>query len=143
MTRIGRVPPRIRVSLRVFGEHLDPTVLTKGLGVNPSQSYHRGDVISARRPDALRPNGMWLLDSALSPEAALDEQIVRILARLPDPVAVWHQLTAQYNRDLFCGVFVSEQVSGISISANTVAQIAIRGLELHVDFTVENDEVDD
>gem|GEM_PF-1168590 len=137
--RIGGIPPEVRVSLRVYGEFLDPKLLTDGFGVTPSREYRRGDVISPRRIDALRPNGMWLLDSPLPPQASIDEQIQGILVQLPDSIGLWERLTDNYNRDLFCGVFVSQQISGISVSSRTLATIASRQLDLHIDLTVEND----
>lgn len=138
--RIGGVPPKVRVSLRVYGELLDPKSLTDGFGVKPSQEYRRGDVISRRRPDALRPHGMWLLDSAQAPDASIEEQIGCILDQLPDSLALWETLTGNYHRDLFCGVLISQQVSGISLSAHTLRRIASRGLDVHADLMLENDD---
>jgi hypothetical protein len=140
MVRTGGVPAKVRVSLRVYGELLDPETLTEGFGVKPSQEYRRGDIISRRRPDATRPQGMWLLDSVLAADASIEEQIGHILDRLPDSVSLWESLTGNYNRDLFCGILISQQVSGISLSSSVIRRIADRGLDVHTDLMVENDD---
>jgi len=52
---------------------------------------------------------MWLLDSVLAADASIEEQIGHILDRLPDSVSLWESLTGNYNRDLFCGILISQQ----------------------------------
>lgn len=136
---IGGVPPNVRVSLRVFGPDLEPTRLTDALGIEPSLSYRRGAPVSARHIDAKRRQGMWLLESSSSPDSPLEQHITSLLERLSD-TSSWLDHTQPFERDLFCGVFLTHQNSGLSLPPAVIKDIARLGLELNFDLYVETDD---
>src|SRR5689334_1418820 len=81
-TRVDGPVLKAHASVRIFGPTLDPSEITALLGSSPSVSYRKGDPISARI-NALRKQGMWLLESRLSRRRSLAEHIRGLLEMLP------------------------------------------------------------
>jgi hypothetical protein len=87
----------LRVSLRLFGEALDPERVTEQLGVKPSKKYGPGDRVSSRSA-AKRTQGMWMLQSPLPEERPLDEHIVAILGKLSCSLDEWRMATDGFRK---------------------------------------------
>lgn len=49
-----------RLTIRLFGEDLDPTKVNANLGISATDSYKRGDIFSKGKN--IRTYGMWCLD---------------------------------------------------------------------------------
>src|SRR5262249_3784361 len=49
------------VSLRLFGEDLDPGEVTKALGARPTDSCRNGDIFRGKIYDRVEKRGKWLL----------------------------------------------------------------------------------
>jgi hypothetical protein len=127
----------VTVTLRLFGEDLDPDRLTRELGVEPTRSYRSGDAVSARS-NARRTQGMWQLKSLLPEDRPIEDHITGLLEMLPAELGVWEQATRDLRKDLFCGVLITSQVSGLSVGLTAIEQLAARGLCLELDLIVRN-----
>jgi len=124
-----------RATLRVVGDDLEPRELTELLGVKPSTSYSKGDVLTSKRGTTrVAPTGYWSLDAEDSAPADLDAQVTRLLARLPDEAALWNRLHAHFEIDLFCGWFMKEWNEGTALNATTLNALANRGIDLTIDL---------
>lgn len=134
---IGRVPTLdlARATLRVVGDDLEPTELTELLGVQPSTSYSKGDVLTSERGTTrTAAAGYWSLEAEDSAPADLDAQVTRLLARLPDDAAVWARLHEHFEIDLFFGWFMKEWNEGTALKATTLNALADRGIDLTIDL---------
>jgi Domain of unknown function (DUF4279) len=121
------------VSLRVFGDNLDPTEITALLGAKPSTSYCKGDLVSPGRSLTIRKHGMWSLKAEDAEPEAFDAQIQGLLARLPDDLNIWRSLADRYQVDLFCGFFMDTTNQGFTLSTKTMACLAERSIEIGFD----------
>ena len=121
---------RSKLSLRIFGESVDPTVITSILGHEPTKGRKKGDkwTMSGREFEAKK--GSWILSAPESRQADIDFQVDWIFGRLTEDLSVWKKITAEYDVDLFSGLFLEASNRGICISPNTMEKISSRGIKL-------------
>jgi len=133
---IGGLVDRVTVSLRVFGDDLDPDEVSRLLGCQPTKCQVKGEVIVGRHSGLRREarTGGWLLDSDDAQGVSLDEQIVNLLARVTGDVAAWEELAEKYKADLFCGLFLGEENRACRLSAEVLRRLAGRRLSIGFDI---------
>jgi hypothetical protein len=124
--------PRLRLSLRITGDMLDPDFLTQQLGVAPTLSAVKGD--ATRRGGGVHETGVWVYKLAVPPDTELDEVLGLLLDPFPDDSVLWEELTSTYSVDVFCGVFMEADNQRTVVSADVLARLGRLGLPLHFDF---------
>jgi hypothetical protein len=145
------VPPLIRVggpidgcsaSLRLFGDDLDPDVVTELLGAAPTTACRKSDV--TRLTTRTERQGKWLLSIDHQVGMTLEAVINELLDRVTGDLMVWAELTRQFKVDLFCGLHIKEWNRDLSFSPETLRRVAERGLELGLDiYYVEENQSDE
>lgn len=93
------------VSLRFFGDDLDPDKVSRLLGSPPTDSARRGDLVQLRTRSFTAPSGSWRLSTEQSTDD-IETQLVAMFGRLTDHLSVWQSLTSRFDADLFCKVFL-------------------------------------
>lgn len=123
-------------ALRITGEDLDPTEITKALGCQPTRGHRKGDVLTGKKSGISRTVkfGLWLLQTEDREPEDLDGQISELLGRLNPSLDVWGSISARYQMDLFCGLFMRESNEGATISAESMAALGQRGVQLSLDI---------
>ncbi len=127
------------VTLRLFGDDLDPDEVSRKLGGQPTLARRKGDVI----PDETKrvaETGSWLLSSERQSKNTLESQIEALFNRLTADVAVWRDLAGRYHADLFCGLWSEAWNRGLELSPEVVAAIGERGLRLGLDIYFVGEE---
>src|SRR5262245_54738430 len=94
------------VSLRFFGDTLDPDEISKLLNCQPTISYRKGDVMPDSRRNKIAETGSWRLKRKRAGGVSLENQILELFGRLSADLEIWRKLTNQYHADLFCGLFM-------------------------------------
>ncbi|MEL7255985.1 MAG: DUF4279 domain-containing protein [Pseudomonadota bacterium] len=127
---------RSAVSLRFFGDDLEPEDISHLLGAEPLKSERKGDEIVGRVTSQKRfaQTGGWRLSAERRAPGDLDVQIAEILDQLTDDTDVWKDLTNRFRADVFCGLFMTESNEGVSLSNATLQALATRGLEIDFDI---------
>ena len=127
---------KVKVSLRVFGDDLDPDEVSRLLGCEPSSETRKGDIIVGRVTGRQRvaPCGSWLLASTEDESVETEEQVSKLLSRLSSDLDVWKELTQKYRVDLFCGLFLNEFNRGFSLSSGLLKELAERNLKIEFDI---------
>jgi hypothetical protein len=120
------------VTLRIYGDDLVPQDITKMLGALPTHSVAKGQEIVGRKTGKVRvaKTGMWRLCASDREPEDIDGQIREIFSQITADIAVWQSITKKYRANLFCGAFMSETNDGLSISPQSMAVLAERGIEL-------------
>jgi hypothetical protein len=123
-------------ALRISGDDLDPTEITKALGCEPTRGQRKGDVLTGKKTGISRTVkfGMWLLQANDREPEDLNGQIAELLDRLNPSLDVWASIALRYRMDLFCGLFMHESNEGAAISAASLAALGQRGIELSLDI---------
>ena len=76
----------------------------------------------------------WWLSAPESAGADLDGQVKWILSRVTSDLSVWRELTSKFSVDLFCGLFLERSNRGVGLSADTMRQLAERGIQIGFDI---------
>lgn len=133
-----------RLSLRVFGESLDPETITSLLGHSPTTAEKKGHKrISKSGHESIAKRGSWRLEAPRSDEGSLESQIEWILSRLTDDLDLWKRVTEAYKVDLFCGLFLKSINRGLTLSPETLFAIGQRGIQIGFDIYCEEETSDE
>jgi len=130
---MGRLESTV-VSLRIFGEDLDPDELTAMLGTSPTAAFRKGDPRSTRPGSPPRPEGSWHLKSERASPGDLDSQIRDLLARTTKDPTVWRRIHDRFRADLFAGLFMTSANDGLTLTPDTLSAASVRGLAIGLDI---------
>ncbi len=124
------------VSLRIIGDELIPSEITKLLGSEPNFSHKKNEKIEINETGKTRITGfgMWRLRTNRRQPENLDAQISEIFLKLSPDLSIWESLNNKYNIDLFCGIFMKESMEGMSISPESLKILADRSILLDLDI---------
>jgi hypothetical protein len=134
LIRLGGPIQDATVSLRLFGDDLDPAEVTTLLGTQPTEARKKGEIIDQSRYHLQARTGSWILRSRLDRSTLLAKQIEALLDLVTSDIEVWRKLTNRYSVDLFCGVFLDEDNRGFDLPSQLVVRLAERGLSIGVDI---------
>jgi hypothetical protein len=126
--------PRLRVSLRIRGDALDPAFLTQQLGVAPSFSAHKGEVTVRRGRERLHTTGLWSYRAEVPEGTELGDALMRLLAALPHDATLWEEITSAFRADLFCGLFLEDDNQSTVVPPEVLGELGRRGLPLTLDL---------
>ena len=130
MAAIGRV----RASLRVFGDSVEPEEVSALLGRTPTREHRKGDKIPGKGGDAVEPTGAWILDSARSERVEVEEHIELLLASLSNDMDEWASLTNRFSASILCSLFLDQYNGGFELSPRLALSLADRGLVIAFDI---------
>ncbi len=122
------------VTLRLFGDDLDPEAVSAALGSEPTLSRRKGDAVPDESAPRVADTGSWLLSSQQQSKSSLESQIALLFDRLTDDLSVWRDLCSRYHVDLFCGLWCNDWNRGLELSSEIVQAIAARGLRIGYDI---------
>jgi hypothetical protein len=90
---------RIRVTLRVVGEDLDPEAISTLLGCTPTHAEKKGVPVVQSNGTRIPKRGRWSLElnSEECDEWDLEELVKALLDKLPGDLTLWRSLAAYYN----------------------------------------------
>jgi hypothetical protein len=126
--------PRLRVALRIRGDSLDPDFLTQQLGVAPSFSARKGEVIARRGREQLHTTGVWTYRLEVPSATELGDALSRLMDALPEDLTMWEEITTSFSADVFCGAFLEDDNQSTNISPEVLATLGQRGLTLSLDL---------
>jgi hypothetical protein len=131
--RVGGPMDSCSATLRLFGDDLDPDVVTAALGATPTTACRKGDITRMRVTTRVEGQGKWLLTIDHWAGAAMEAVINELLDRLTGDLSVWADLTRRFKADLFCGLHMNDWNRGLSFCPETLRRVAERGLVLRLD----------
>ena len=132
---------RVRVSLRVSSDQLDPEAISLALGVPPTFAARKGDRRRTRGGERIQRTGVWYVQLSGAPEEwTLDEGIAALLDRLPSQQAVWDALAEKHKLDVYCGLHLSEWNRGAELPPALLRRLADQHLTLLLDIYYEGTE---
>ena len=135
---------RSQVSLRIFGDDLEPANISQLLGATPTKSALRGSekICQISGKTRIAKTGSWHLSSVETAPENLNAQVAEILSCLTTDLAVWRQLSLHYQIDMYCGLFMGHWNDGMSLSVDTMLALGQRGIALNLDI-YQSDKADD
>jgi hypothetical protein len=138
---MGRLQRSV-ASLRICGDDLQPSEITERLGCPPTVGRTKGERIvgPSSGQSWIAKTGMWRLDAPDAAPEDLNAQISALLAMLPTDRAVWQSIAAQYEVDVFCGLFMASTNDVLALSSATLEALGQRGIELVLDIYDSGEE---
>jgi len=137
-TRIGEHPvaaiARVRVSLRVFGDSLEPDEVSALLGSKPTRCHRKGDPVTGGNSAHVEPTGAWILDSQLSEKTEVEEHVETLLTRLSNDEDEWASLVSRFSASFHCSLFLDQYNEGLEVSPRLARHVADRGLVIAFDI---------
>lgn len=124
---------RVRASLRVFGDVLEPEEVSALLGHPPTRSHRKGDKCGPAGA-SVEPTGAWILDSRISEKAEVEDHVESILALLTNDHDEWASLTERFSASILCGIFLDQYNEGFELSPRLCKALANRGLVIAFDI---------
>jgi len=73
---------------------------------------------------------MWILDISDREPEDMNSQIEEILGRMTNDLSIWQSIIKRFRVDLFCGLWLSGEEGGMSLSAQSLTALGERGIEL-------------
>ena len=127
------------VSLRFFGDDLDPDAITEILGIHPTRSCRKGDIFHGEVYDRIEKIGRWLYSVKRCAGVSLEDQINKLFDQLPAELNVWRELTTRFRADLSCGLWLKRWNRAFDFSPETLRRIAERNLSIGWDIYFDED----
>lgn len=123
------------VTLRLFGDDLEPEEINALLGATPTAACRKGQEIIGRNTGTVRiaKTGNWRISAARREPEDLEAQIFEILGQLTQNLKVWESLS-RYEPDLFCGIFMGSSNDGLLLSPRALLALGQRGITLGLDI---------
>lgn len=134
-------------TFRVLGDDLDPDVVTRLLGIEPTQALRRDQLVPTATNVRRQETGVWLLKSeGKVSSTSLERHLIYLLDRIePQLAALAAYLAAgEATADFFCFWLSATGHGGPILSADVMRRVGATGAELGIDFyggaAVEDDE---
>ncbi len=131
---VGGEIDRVEVSLRISGDAVDPERITRMLGVEATFAARRGEAIDREGVPVVQQTGIWIYALPASTEWELGDAIRTLLDRLPADPSLWESLAAEFDTDVFCGLFLAASNRGTELPLDTMALLVERRLPLGLDI---------
>jgi len=133
---------RSAVTLRIGSDDLIPDEITRLLGATPTKTEIKGEKIVGRKTGKVRiaKMGIWRLEASDREPEDMDGQIQEILSQTTSDLAVWRSIVEKHQIDLYCGLFLGGSNEGMTLSAQSLAALGERGIEMGLDIYSGRDE---
>jgi hypothetical protein len=127
---------RTRATLRIIGDAVVPTGITRLLGAQPTLARTKGEIWAGAKTgkNNTAHTGQWHLKASDREPEDLDGQVQELLGKLTQDLKVWAALAQQFQIDLFCGLFMQSDNEGATLSPDTLAALGNRGIKLSLDI---------
>ena len=113
-----------------YGGAVDRSTMTLRINCETSECEVVSELVGCTSDNPKR----WRVAAPDSEGADLDAQVNSILSRLTSDLGVWQQLSSKYQVDLFCGLFLERPNRGVTLRAETMAQLGARGISFGFDI---------
>lgn len=129
--------------LEIFGEELEPGKITEILGVNPNQSYKKGD--ERPRGSQYYKAGAWILKSGevqIAEDRSGEERFEEWTAALPGNAEIWSSLKNSFEVRVRLVGYTDQWNADFTISPKALSNLSVLGLPLTIDPYLSLDEPD-
>ncbi len=122
------------VSVRFYGDDLEPDELTERLGAQPTSNARKGEIVRSKDGrERTEKTGRWVFRVERREPGDLDSQIQELFGALASDLATWRELSKRHGPDLFVGLMLRDSNEGIEVGYETLALLTERGITLSLD----------
>jgi hypothetical protein len=127
---------RTHVSLRLFGEDLDPDAITKEVGITADKSYRNGE-ITGTKTRVLRKTGYWSVSSREHMDELVDTcaHLQWLIDIVDGRKAIFDSYRARgWRVDVWLGIHTSEGHGGPTIPSSIIRALGAIDLDVNLDL---------
>ncbi|MFD1738714.1 DUF4279 domain-containing protein [Bacillus salitolerans] len=99
---------KVRVYFSLFGDTFPLDYVTEKLGITPSHTYRKGDVIPNRSTTLFRKETSWDLDTGYQESLDVNEQLQQIITQLRNKVSIISEIKKIYSVE--CKFFIVVEI---------------------------------
>ena len=124
---------RIIISFRIGDDNLEPDKITKMLGVKPSYSHRKNDIIGTA-VNARYPSGQWRIESPLPSRSEISDHLTAILDIVePKHNQIKRLLKQGYLIDIAVGCIYgsNKQSESFTLPSSLVQRLGKLGVEIN------------
>jgi hypothetical protein len=123
-------------ALRLYGDDLDPQLVTQALGLSPSESAVKGlEIVSSSGKKRVAPTGRWILESEGQVESTILEQHIEwLLLQLEITKIIPTDIRGVTSADILCYWESATGHGGPQFSPELLGRIAKLRLSLSLDI---------
>ena len=138
LAEVGGMVDESRVTLAIYGDDLDPEVVSKAVGCAPTSAHRKGE----RRTERSQParTGAWLLTVEGWAPQGPDDLIRLLLDRFPSTREFWRPLSERYSVSIQVGIHTGGWNRGFDLQPETIVAMALLGGSLGFDLYFYGDE---
>ena len=123
----------LAIYLAVTGYGDDPEMVTRALGLPPTEAWVRGQPFSEAFPEARRLRSQWMLGSGLPLDASFRDHCEALLAQLEPRADRVRLLASRCTVGVVCGRYFHTGDPAFFIDAALIARFRALGLEARFD----------
>jgi len=131
-------PPKskweIKPSLVVRGFRVSPEEITRLLGVSPTKTWVRGDLVVPLSSVLKRKDNAWLLAAPCAHTEPLTKQVEALLTKIAPAAAKFRQLPQGSVVELYCAIYDYERSVVIQFSKRALHDLAEIGAGIGIDY---------
>jgi len=128
---------KFKITLRIYGDELDPDQISSLLGCAPTVAERKGVPGPFGDGRRIAKTGRWSLtieSKDSNEEDDVERGIKMLLAQLPSDADLWNTLNRAFRVDVFSGIFLASSNRGFGISAEVSKLLADRYLRIGFDL---------
>lgn len=126
--------PSTFASLCLYGESLDPEVITARTGVRPTDRARKGDRRPGSKKGVAAPTGRWILCSEQVVKSTdLEKHVEWILSQVRKFQTPWRKLE-NVERAIISCYWLSAEAGGPCFSSAVLRKLADEGVDLWIDY---------
>lgn len=99
---------KVRVYFSLFGDTFPLDYVTEKLGITPSNTYRKGDIIPNRSATLFRKETSWDLDTGYQESLDVNEQLQQIITPLRKKVSIINEIKKIYSVE--CKFFIVVEI---------------------------------
>jgi hypothetical protein len=129
----------ISASFTLTGIELDPAEISAKVGITPTASWMKGDLIDPRGVIRYQENG-WSIQSTLDKYASLEDHVKSVLEQLQPSWSSLVEVSAQNYAEIDCVIYTRGQAPEMHLDKDILRQISQLNAELDLDLYVLPEE---
>jgi len=125
-------------TLGIYGETLDPEIITMKLCVSPTKAFKKGFCQGSSSMPS--PHGAWILKVSGESPVSPQEHLQKLIMMLPSDTEIWKEINRIFKVRLCVSIHMLGWNKGFSISSGILKKISEIGLSLEFDIYTYDDE---
>jgi|SRR5579863_3253617 len=125
----------------IWSESLNPATLTELLGVQPTESYRRGEF--SKNGKIQYKHGSWMYSTgrrSFRQGKSCEESFDDFMRNFPGDAEVWSQILAEYDAKVSIVLWMKTWNREFDLSAFALNELGRRNLSVHIDTYLDSEE---